>query len=209
MRKLLPVPVLPNTAFERSTNRARSRHTGVSIPSGVPTWKKRSPPSCASCPNTRATSSSDASPTAEKWAGTVLTGSGGSSPIPWGTMSCGRSETVAYVPEPWSTRRRSSSASPGGRSRMPSLAASIRRSVIREKKSNASPSTTTNVPARTDSTDRAGSSFISTPCPSDPCVMTPTRVRDGEDMGGRRGTDRKVETPRRGVSADRPSRWRT
>ena len=37
VRKLFPVPVLPNTAFERSTNRARSRHTGASIPMGVPT----------------------------------------------------------------------------------------------------------------------------------------------------------------------------
>ena len=95
VKKLLPVPVLPNTALERSTNRARSRHTGESIPNGVPTKKKRSPPSAASLPNTRATSSSVASPTAEKWAGIVLTGEGAASPMPWVTINCGRRDTVA------------------------------------------------------------------------------------------------------------------
>ncbi len=57
---VLPVPVRPNTADERSAKRARSTHTGTpSMSSGLPISKKRVG-SFASAPKMRATSVSEA-----------------------------------------------------------------------------------------------------------------------------------------------------
>ena len=41
VRKLFPVPLLPNTPLERLTNSSRSRHTRVSMSRGLPTQKCR------------------------------------------------------------------------------------------------------------------------------------------------------------------------
>ena len=75
VRKLLPVPDLPKTPFERSTKRLRSRRTGTSMSSGWPISKRWS----ASSPKTRLKSASSAVKTWAKWGGMVRTGLGPSS----------------------------------------------------------------------------------------------------------------------------------
>ena len=161
VRNVLPVPDLPKIPFDRSTNFSRSRQTGISsISSGAPIVKYL-PPS-VSFPKISAMSSSVASPTSEKWVGTVLTGSK-PPPAALTRMSIGFRVTVPKVEVPARALRRNASAvesEAGGSASTPGETQSRVTSVIIAKNSCRSPSTTTNLPAVISSTHRAPESFI-------------------------------------------------
>ena len=75
VRNVLPVPLLPNTPLLRITSSGTSRHSFVSMSSGLPIQKWPSP----SPPKTRSMSCSVADAASAKWGGTVLAGCGPSS----------------------------------------------------------------------------------------------------------------------------------
>ena len=71
VRKVFPVPDLPNTPLLRFTSSRMSRQRRVSMSNGLPIQKWRS----SSAPNTVSMSSCDAVDAAAKWDGTVFAGS--------------------------------------------------------------------------------------------------------------------------------------
>src|SRR5579883_2341944 len=187
VRKLLPVPDLPNTPFERSTKRRRLSRIGTSMSRGVPSSKRSSP----GAPNTRSKSVSSATNTVEKWVGMVRTGRGPSSAPSiaapgWrampssaapsrASMSIGCTCTRPKVIVPASTWRRNGSLSGGGSASTWSFAASSFTSVTRQKKSCFSPRTFTNLPTRMSSTEDRPSSRASRPSASEPRTTMPSR----------------------------------
>ena len=92
VRKVLPVPLLPNTPMDRLTSSSRSRQTLASMSRGLPMLKWRS----SSCPKTAATSRSEAAKAREKWAGMLLAAMGASSGSPRarGIIRLGRTDAA-------------------------------------------------------------------------------------------------------------------
>ena len=174
VRKVFPVPVLPKTPALRWTSPSMSRHSLVSMSSGLPMKKCLS----SSVPKMIWTSRSDARDTAEKCAGTVFAGCGPSiASIGSATrVSSGSTSTMPKAVVPETTSAMYGSETSGGFSRRVGSVEPRETSVTTPKKRIRSPSMVTYRPTRISSMETAGSSLTSTPSPSEPETTIPRRA---------------------------------
>ena len=170
------MPLLPKTPLLRFTSSETSRHSLVSISSGVPIQKW----SLSSAQNTRSMSRSEACETAEKWDGTVLAGCGPSKAIVGSstsaTASIGSTWMVPKAAVPDTTWAMYGSETSGGVAARLESVEPRETSVTTPKKRSLSPWMLTKVPTFISSVLLSASSLTSTPSVSEPATTMPSFV---------------------------------